>query len=134
MRRGWVRGRWLLAIGAFLGCSAGLSAYGLHVTGEARKALVDAARPAPGEPAPPSPSPSPGSPRILRTPGGDVMAGCDGDRVQIRYLSPAAGFHIVSADRAPGPESRVTFGSAEGAVRVIVRCTGDGPRADVTGG
>ncbi|MEU7872671.1 hypothetical protein [Dactylosporangium sp. NPDC049140] len=127
------RGRWVVAILAWVLCAGGLAALALNASVQGRKALLKAARPAPGAPATPSPSPSPDAPRILRTPGGNVVAGCDGSQVRVRYLSPAAGFHIVSADRAPGPQSRVTFKSDGREVRVVVRCAGDGPHADVEG-
>ncbi|GAA3450479.1 hypothetical protein GCM10018962_23120 [Dactylosporangium matsuzakiense] len=120
-----------MAVGAWMLCAAGLSALALHETTVSQEALLKAARPAPGAPGAPTPSPSPDSPRILRTPGGNVVAGCDGSSVRVRYLSPATGFHIVSADRAPGPQSRAVFRSDTREVRVLVRCTGDGPHADV---
>ncbi|MFI5916582.1 hypothetical protein [Dactylosporangium sp. NPDC051541] len=51
--------------------------------------------------------------------------------MRVRYLSPAAGFHIVSADRRPGPQSRVTFKSDTQEVRALIRCENDGPHMDV---
>jgi hypothetical protein len=128
------RGRWVIAAGAWMLCAAGLSALSLNAAAAGRDVLLKAAQPAPSGPAAPSPSPSPDAPRILRTPGGNVVAGCDGSQVHIRYLSPAAGFHIVSADRPPGPQARVTFRSDDHEVRVVVRCTGDGPHADIEAG
>jgi hypothetical protein len=131
------RGRWVIAVGAWMLCAAGLSALSLNAAAAGRNVLLKAARPASGGSAGPvvsSPSPSPDAPRILRSPGGNVVAGCDGSQVRIRYLSPAAGFHIVSADRLPGPQSRVTFRSDGHEVRVVVRCTGDGPHADIETG
>jgi hypothetical protein len=125
------RGRWVVVIAAWVLCAAGLTALALNAAAAGREVLLKAVRPAPGVSAAPSPSPSPGAPRILRTPGGNNLAGCDGDQVRVRYLSPAAGFHIVSADRAPGPQSRVTFASADRQVRVVVRCEADGSHADV---
>jgi hypothetical protein len=124
--------RWVLAIGAWIMCAAALSAYGLDETTAARNALLEATRAAPGESPPPSPAPSAGTPRILRTAGGNVVAGCVGGQVRVQYLSPATGFRIENADRAPGPQSRVTFKTDGREVRVVVRCEGDGPRADVT--
>ncbi|MGI5236547.1 hypothetical protein [Dactylosporangium sp. CA-139066] len=124
--------RWVLAIGAWIIVAAALSAYGLDETTAARNALLDATRPAPGASPPPSPSPSPGTPQILRTAGGNVVAGCLNGQVRVQYLSPANGFHIESADRAPGPQSRVTFKTDGREVRVVVHCEGDGPLADVT--
>ncbi|WP_433051267.1 hypothetical protein [Dactylosporangium sp. CS-033363] len=126
------RGRWVVAVGAWVLCAAGLIALAFNAAAAGRAALLKAAKPAPGAPSTPSPSPSPDAPRILRTPGGNVVAGCDGTQVRVRYLSPAAGFHIASADRAPGPQSRVVFKSDGGKeVRVVVRCAADGPHADV---
>ncbi|WP_432979039.1 hypothetical protein [Dactylosporangium sp. CA-233914] len=124
------RGRWVMAVGAWVLTAGALSALGLHSVDAARDALLKAVRPAPGPPVSASPSPSPGSPRILRTPGGDIVAGCNGQQVMVRYLSPAPGFRIADADHAPGPESRVTFRSDGHAIRVVVRCAGDGPHAD----
>ncbi|MER7280132.1 hypothetical protein ABT369_37410 [Dactylosporangium sp. NPDC000244] len=128
------RGRWVVAALAWTLCAGGLTALALNASAAGRDALLKAARPAPGFPVTASPSPSPDAPRILRSPGGNVVASCDGSKVLVRYLSPAAGFHIVSADRAPGPQSRVTFKSDAHEVRVLVHCAGDGPHADIETG
>ncbi|WP_432831062.1 hypothetical protein [Dactylosporangium sp. CA-092794] len=128
------RGRWVLAIGAWMICAAALSALGVDGTRAARAALMKATRPAPGYTAPASPPPSPGTPQVLRTPGGNVVAGCTGGQVRVEYLRPADGFHIENADRAPGPQSRVTFKADGREVRVLVQCAGDTPQAEVTVG
>jgi hypothetical protein len=124
--------RWVLAIGTWAILAAALSAFSLDETKAARDALLKATRGAPGESPAASPSPSAGTPQILRTPGGNVVAGCVQGQVRVQYLSPAAGYRIESADRAPGPQSRVTFKTDGREVRVIVRCEGGDPHADVT--
>ncbi|MEV6927249.1 hypothetical protein AB0M46_22485 [Dactylosporangium sp. NPDC051485] len=126
--------RWVLAIVAWTGCTAALSVFGLDRAAALRDTLLTSTRGDPGAGPTASPSPSPGSPVILRTPGGNVIAGCAGDQVRVQYLSPAAGFHIENADRAPGPESRVTFKTDGHEVRVVVHCAADGPHADITVG
>lgn len=123
----------MLAIGAWAACTAAISAYGLDRIASARTTLLRAMRPADGAPSPSaSPSPSAGTPVVLRTPGGNVVAGCESGTVRVQYLSPAAGYHIESADRAPAAESHVTFKTNGREVRVVVRCAADGPHADVT--
>ncbi|MEV8516751.1 hypothetical protein [Dactylosporangium sp. NPDC051484] len=124
--------RWVLAITAWTICAVALSAFSLGRVSAAREALIKATRPAPGVSPPASPSPSPGSPTLLRTPGGNVMAGCDKGQVRVVYLRPAAGFHIVSADRAPAPQSRVTFKTDGREVRVVVTCADGEPHAETT--
>jgi hypothetical protein len=120
--------RWVLAIGAWIICAAALAAFSLDRTAAARDALLRATRPAPGLPSPAPPSPSTGAPVTLRTPGGSIFAGCEHGQVRVRYLSPAPGFRIESADRTPGPESHVTFKADGREVRATVRCTGGEPR------
>ncbi|MFG2040747.1 hypothetical protein [Dactylosporangium sp. NPDC048998] len=124
--------RWVLAITAWTICAAALSAFSLYRVNTTRDALIKATRPAPGVSPPASPSPSPGSPTILRTPGGNILAGCDKGQVRVQYLSPAIGFRIASADRAPAPQSGVTFKADGREVRVIVSCADDGPHAEIT--
>jgi hypothetical protein len=127
-------GRWVLASGVWISCAAALSVLSLDGTTAARDALLRATRGDPGASPSASPAPSAGTPQTLRTAGGNVVAGCLSGQVRVQYLSPAAGFRIENADRAPGPQSRVTFKTDGREVRVVVRCEGDVPRADVAPG
>jgi hypothetical protein len=131
-------GRWVFALGAWTMCTAAISAFGIGKVEAVRSALLAAttpitpgASPAAASPAA-SPSPSPGSTKVLRTPGGDIVARCDSDLTWADALSPALGFHVEDAQQGPDKEYRVTFKTDGQEVRVVVRCTGLTPEAEVT--
>jgi hypothetical protein len=121
-------------------CTAAISAFGIGKIEAVRSSMLAAT--APGSPGPaaaspapspaPSPSPSTGAPKVLRTAGGNVVARCDVDMVWADYVSPALGFHVVDAQQGPDAEYRVTFKTDGREVRVVVRCKGDVPEAEVT--
>jgi hypothetical protein len=128
-------GRWVLAIGAWTMCTAAVSVFGIDRVSSVREELLQATSPRAVAPnVSPAPSPAPGGPKVLGTPGGSVAATCDAGMVWVQWLSPANGFHIEGADQGPGAESHVTFKTDGQEVRVVVRCTADGPYADVTSG
>jgi hypothetical protein len=120
-------------------CTAAIGAFGIGKVESVRSALLAAT--APGTPGPSpaataspalSPSPSPGGPKVLRTPGGNIVARCDADMTWADYLSPALGFHVQDAQQGPDVEYRVTFKTDGQEVRVVVRCKNLTPEAEVT--
>ncbi len=132
-------GRWVYAIGAWTMCTAAISAFGIGKVEAIRSSLLAATTP--GTPGPPaagaspagSPSPSPGgTPKVLRTPGGNIVARCDADLTWADSLSPALGFHVEDAQQGPDKEYRVTFKTDGREVRVVVRCKDLTPEAEVT--
>ncbi|MET7423097.1 hypothetical protein [Dactylosporangium sp. NPDC005555] len=126
----------MFAIGAWTMCTAALSAFGIGKVDAVRSALLaatDGDRSAAAPTASPSPSPSPGSARVLRTPGGDIVARCDAGMAWADYLRPALDFHVEDAQPGPAVEYRVTFKTDGREVRVVVRCDPSlTPTADVT--
>lgn len=127
-------GRWVFAIGAWTMCTAAISALGIGKVEAIRSSLLAATTPRTPE-APvvtASPVPSPGSPKVLRTPGGNIVARCDADLTWADYLSPAPGFSVEDAQQGPDKEYRVTFKTDGREVRVVVRCTALTPEAEVT--
>jgi hypothetical protein len=131
-------GRWVFAIGAWTMCTAAISAFGIGKVEAVRSALLTATRPAPSASAAPaaspsaSPLPSPGAPKVLRTPGGNIVARCDADLTWADAVSPALGFHVEDAQQGPDVEYRVTFKTDGQEVRVVVRCKDLTPTAEVT--
>ena len=135
-------GRWVFAICTWTMCTAAISAFGIGKVEALRASLLAATRPAPAAPASaapsaapsaqPSPRPSPGSAKVLRTPGGNIVARCDADLTWADYLSPALGFHVEDAQQGPDKEYRVTFKTDGREVRVVVRCKDLTPEAEVT--
>jgi hypothetical protein len=124
--------RWLFAIGAWTMCTAAVSVIGIGKIEAMRRALLQATHRPAAASASPSPSLSPGSPRVLTTPGGSVVASCEFGMVWVEWLRPAIGFRVQDADQGPDVESKVTFKTDGQEVRVVLRCTDDGPHADVT--
>jgi hypothetical protein len=119
-------------------CTAAISAFGIGRVEAIRSSLLAATRPAPVAsaslaPSPtPSPVPSPGSPKVLRTAGGNVVARCEAGMTWADALSPALGFHVEDAQQGPDVEYRVTFKTDGREVRVVVRCKDLTPEAEVT--
>ncbi|GAB3862348.1 hypothetical protein GCM10027610_106430 [Dactylosporangium cerinum] len=113
-------------------CTAAISAFGVGRVEAVRSALLTATTPVTPSAAPAaSPSPSP-SPKVLRTPGGNIVARCDAGLTWADALSPALGFRVENAQQGPGKEYRVTFKTDGREVRVVIRCTGHTPEAEVT--
>ncbi|MET7397707.1 hypothetical protein ABZS66_29890 [Dactylosporangium sp. NPDC005572] len=128
-------GRWIVAIGAWTACMAAISAVGIGKIEDLRSALLEstARRPAADSPsASPSPSASGPVPRVLTSPGGNVVASCDRGMVWVEWLRPADGFRVQGATQGPAKESRVTFKTDGREVRLVVHCTDTGPAVDVT--
>jgi hypothetical protein len=120
-------GRWVLAIGAWTATTAALSLYGIDRMQSLRHDLLAATR---RPPATVAPTGSLG----VHTEGGDFVTFCVDGLVRVQQVTPAPGFRVEHADRAPGPESHVTFKTDGREVRAVVRCAAEGPRADVTVG
>ncbi|WP_049573531.1 hypothetical protein [Nonomuraea sp. SBT364] len=113
---------------------------------EARAALASAtpkrpaASPSAAPSAPPSgePSASPSTPsstqpsaqggEFVRTPGGTVIASCDGDLATLRSWSPAQGYSVDGVEPGPAPEVQVEFEADEGEdVELSIGCQGGRP-------
>ncbi|GAA3255610.1 hypothetical protein GCM10010532_105110 [Dactylosporangium siamense] len=114
-------------------CTAAISAFGIGRVEAVRSAVLAATTPVTPAASPvASPSPSPGAPRVLRTPGGNIVARCDAGLTWADALSPALGFHVEGAQQGPAKDYRVTFKTDGQEVRVVIRCTDLTPQAEIT--
>jgi pyruvate/2-oxoglutarate dehydrogenase complex dihydrolipoamide acyltransferase (E2) component len=78
----------------------------------------------------PSPSPSAAAERAAwSTPGGSVVAECDGTQVQVVSWTPAQGYRTKRADRRSDDHADVTFEGSAGKVEVRVWCAAGQPEA-----
>lgn len=83
----------------------------------------------------PTPAPTQGTStttavkKVLSTPGGTVIAECDGATVRLVSWAPAQGFGVKRADRGPDAHAEVTFEGAAGKVELRVRCVSGRPTA-----
>ncbi|MGW0480833.1 hypothetical protein [Nonomuraea sp. NPDC003214] len=102
---------------------------------EARAALATASARQPATPAPPAtpssgPSAQPSSQggEFVRSPGGTVIASCDGDRATLRSWSPAQGYSVDGVEPGPALEVQVEFEADEGEdVELTIGCRGGRP-------
>lgn len=130
-------GRWVYAIGAWIVCTAALSAFSVGRIDAIRTSLLAATTRAPAlaatpaGPSSPAPTPTSGPPKLLTTPGGNIAARCDADMVWTDHLSPAFGFRIEDAQPGPATEYRLTFRSDTQVIHVVVRCKGKTPEAQL---
>ncbi|MEO3748285.1 septum formation initiator [Plantactinospora sp. B5E13] len=91
--------------------------------------------PVPSGPAVPG-SPTPGTPattppvagaRLLATPGGTIVARCDGGQVWLVSWTPAQGFRAEDVDRGPDDDAEVTFRGTSRRLDVEVECRNGEP-------
>ncbi|MGI5148657.1 septum formation initiator [Plantactinospora sp. CA-294935] len=82
----------------------------------------------------PTPSAAPGSPagaddarRLVSTPGGTVVAECDGRRVWLTAWTPAQGYRVGEVERGPDDDAEVTFHGSGGRIEVEVECVAGRP-------
>ena len=130
---------WAAAVGAAL--VVGLTAVGAIGAGllgpgqqpltpaevDSRLASADPARPAPGTPT--AAAPQVGSPEVIATAGGTVLARCTGDRPEVVSTTPAQGFRVQTADDDGGP--RVRFRAGQTRIEVNLTCADGRPVAAV---
>jgi hypothetical protein len=130
---------WAAAVGAALvvGLTA-VGAIGAGLLGPDQQPLTPAevdARLASAEPSPPSPEPPAtagpqvGSPDVIATAGGTVLARCTGDRPEVVSATPAQGFRVQTEDDDGGP--RVRFRAGQTRIEVNLTCAAGRPVAAV---
>ncbi|MEV6735792.1 hypothetical protein AB0N14_02140 [Streptomyces sp. NPDC051104] len=82
----------------------------------------------PQTPAPTTRIPSTGAvKKTLSTPGGTVIAECNGATVRLVSWAPAQGFGVKRADRGPDEHAEVTFEGATGKIELRVSCVNGRP-------
>ncbi|MEE6260701.1 septum formation initiator [Plantactinospora sonchi] len=65
--------------------------------------------------------------RLLATPGGTIVARCDGGRVWLVSWTPAQGYRAEEVDRGPDDDAEVTFRSTAQRFDVEVECRAGEP-------
>jgi hypothetical protein len=106
----------------------GLTGTSGHVLGEAevRAALATATARAVTPPTGASAQARQG--KLIRSAGGTVVAGCDGDQVSLRSWSPAQGYSVDGVEPGPASSAKVEFEPDEGEdVELTIICTGGQP-------
>jgi hypothetical protein len=121
-----------------IGDGIAVSAGGEVVTPQqvARQLASETASP-PAGPSPSSPAVTPtagasstaAATKVLSTPGGSVVAKCQGTTVRLVSWAPAPGFGVKRADRGPDEHADVTFEGSAGKVELRVRCVNGRPTA-----
>jgi hypothetical protein len=112
---------WLVAaVAATVTGLAAVRVIGAGITGPAGELVsADVARSL----AAAAPSATPGASRVVASPGGTVVARCDGATAVLVTWAPAQGYRVKRADQQPGDDhARVTFEGSGGRVEVDVRC------------
>jgi len=80
----------------------------------------------------PSQAPAPGSPRVLQSEGGSVVARCTDGKVWLQSWSPANGFEADDVERGPASNAGLEFKSDDDEYRLRITCQSGRPTADVT--
>jgi len=93
---------------------------------DASPAGTPGAGPSPG---PDQPGAGGGLAQVVVTPGGTVVARCDGALVTLASWTPAQGFGVGEVERGPDKEAELTFTSATGSVEIEVTCAAGQPVA-----
>lgn len=94
------------------------------------EAPPSSARPAPTTTArPPAPAPRPGPAQVIASPGGTVLARCDGGVPVVVSTTPAQGFQVK--DEAGEDPGRVRFEADEADVEVRLSCRDGRPVAEI---
>ncbi|MDT7725720.1 MAG: hypothetical protein QOI21_2296 [Actinomycetota bacterium] len=143
----WMIVGWAVAAGAaaVVGTAA-LDIVGAGILGPGNQALSQAdvtrdlanASSRPPTPAQlPSTSPAPATssgpaPRGLSTPGGTIIATCDGDQAFLQSWSPAQGFRTDDVVRGPAVVTSIKFKSGKDELRNTVTCLAGEPQVDST--
>ncbi|MFC9842939.1 hypothetical protein ACFWFF_25105 [Streptomyces sp. NPDC060223] len=65
--------------------------------------------------------------KTFSTPGGTVIAQCDGATVRLLSWAPAQGYGVESVDRGPDEHAEVKFEGAAGKVELRVQCANGQP-------
>ncbi|WP_146615974.1 hypothetical protein [Nonomuraea aridisoli] len=119
-----------LAVLGLLG--TGLTGSSSHVLSrdEVRAALSTATARAVAAPGGEPSSTSPG--KLIRSPGGTVIASCDGDLVTLRSWSPAQDHSVDGVEPGPATEAQVEFEPDDGDdVELTITCVAGQPVARV---
>ncbi|MEV0620900.1 hypothetical protein AB0I81_46775 [Nonomuraea sp. NPDC050404] len=106
----------------------GLTGTDSHVLSgpEIRSALATATARTP-DPARAAPSQTAQS-KLIRSPGGTVIASCDGDLATLRRWSPAQDYSVDEVEPGPAREAKVEFEPDEGdEVELTITCAGGVP-------
>jgi hypothetical protein len=83
-------------------------------------------------PAPAPNSVSTGSPKLLTSRGGTVVARCHSDNNSyLVFWSPAQGYRVGEVMRGPAPVTRVEFHGYDREVTITVTCQASTPHGDV---
>jgi hypothetical protein len=140
-RTGFAVAGWLLA--ALVATGTGLAAVqviGAGLTGpagevrspdEVARAVAATASPGTATSAPATGSAGPeggtGARQLLSTPGGTVVAECDGRNVWLASWTPAQGYRVGEVERGPDDDAEVTFHGSENRIEVEVECPAGRP-------
>lgn len=81
------------------------------------------------DPSPTGPTGVPESRRALPTPGGTVVAQCQGSDVLLVSWTPAQGYRVEDVDPGPDDDAELTFRGSGYKIDVEVRCTDGQPVA-----
>ncbi|MBE1492316.1 septum formation initiator [Plantactinospora soyae] len=81
--------------------------------------------PGPGTPAPGGTGHGPR--QLLSTPGGTVVAECDGRTVWLASWTPAQGYRVGEVERGPDDDAEVTFHGSDQRIEVEVECIAGRP-------
>jgi len=81
--------------------------------------------PGPGTPAPGGSGHGPR--QLLSTPGGTVVAECDGRTVWLTSWTPAQGYRVGEVERGPDDDAEVTFHGSDERIEVEVECVAGRP-------
>lgn len=98
------------------------------VTPKATPSRSPHARPTPTRP---TKSAAPPTQRVLTSPGGTVLAQCDGDQAYLVYWTPAQGYHTDDIFRGPALTAHVTFEGRGPEIRIEVTCADSVPMSDI---
>ena len=65
--------------------------------------------------------------RVLSTPGGTVVAQCDGGNVLLISWTPAQGYRVREVDQGPDDKAELTFAGSGSKIEAEVRCLAGEP-------
>ncbi|WP_327086459.1 hypothetical protein OIE66_29530 [Nonomuraea sp. NBC_01738] len=85
-----------------------------HVMNQAEVRAALAVAPTPSQPAAPRPSATAARSKVITTPGGTVLASCEGGQVSLRNWSPAQGYSVDDQEAGPADTLKVEFDRDEG--------------------
>jgi hypothetical protein len=67
--------------------------------------------------------------KLVSTPGGTVVAECDGSVVRLKSWAPAQGYGVKQVKPGPDEHAEVSFEGASGRVEIRLRCANGRPAA-----